>query len=767
MKEKKASLFDAEKKVYLFELDSVRKSDDEIIEGQEALFNEIVTHGNQVVLTYNQFVDSRGFFSLLNNEKYYNSIIKLFEDGAIKISQYKDIRTLAQYIIYNIENDEKEFIYSALPLKGSQKRLAALVRRSLMYSDLSEIKIYIDKDYENNKKAKKELNDLFVEVKDGIIVQEETNDINSFEEKVNILKKLYSLLAIVLRLSPMENIYLSPRKKDEYEKSGLKKFLGIVLSNHFADNYVNDFQVENFNVEDFKTLWENAVALLKPIYQEKENDKDEDFYPRSVFIRRIKNASLNKLKQELNCYKLAEAIVNLCYNYTCEASICDISKHYDFTEIENENSDYKTFKEDFFNRLKQHLGKDNFLQDETNEFITFEGKIPDFNQAVRTYELINNQKKKRSKKIYDISADSVPAYEYKLKEQNKAYKKYVLRQLFKRLLTFVVFILIAIIIEGLLGLIGNNDEYNWTLIFNTIWISMVGLFAGEIITYLLSKVVPGFLQLSDALQGLILWGKDLFMYSKKHNVYSNESVEEERVEKCATMTPIDYYESKNIRRYRKWIEKNKELISESSEYPIADLSENNIRKMMREEELYNYRFGIPYESKYSVMVVDPIVDDKIDAYDEKNKIFPYERLTPTTPEAGVVAVVRHEGEMILLKQYRHALRKEQYSFPRGFANKGQSLYECVIQELQEEINAVIKGEPVLLGKIAPDSGITSKVVSIFLVDVESYFINQGHEGIKDCEKVTIEKLEKMIENDQINDGYTLGAYALFKQKVNG
>ncbi|MFQ9803086.1 MAG: hypothetical protein ACLRXD_03260 [Coprococcus sp.] len=50
------------KYVYLFELDSVRKTDEEIIAGQAALYDEIVTNGNIVVLTYNQMVDSRGLF---------------------------------------------------------------------------------------------------------------------------------------------------------------------------------------------------------------------------------------------------------------------------------------------------------------------------------------------------------------------------------------------------------------------------------------------------------------------------------------------------------------------------------------------------------------------------------------------------------------------------------------------------------------------------------------------------------------------------------
>ena len=105
--------------VYLFELDSVRKTDEEIREGQRALFEEIAINGNIVVMTYNQVVDSRGFFSLLRDQVYKENLLKLFERGAIKISQYGDIRTVAQYLLNSIE-DNKKFIYSVLPVRFSQ-----------------------------------------------------------------------------------------------------------------------------------------------------------------------------------------------------------------------------------------------------------------------------------------------------------------------------------------------------------------------------------------------------------------------------------------------------------------------------------------------------------------------------------------------------------------------------------------------------------------------------------------------------------------------
>lgn len=123
--------------VYLFELDSVRKTDAEIIKGQCALYDEIVKNGNIVALTYNQLIDSRAFFSLLQNKEYYESIIKLFQKGYIRISQFGTTRTIAQYLLNTIDSEENKFIYSVLPIKRSQRRLIELIKRSVIYSDLS------------------------------------------------------------------------------------------------------------------------------------------------------------------------------------------------------------------------------------------------------------------------------------------------------------------------------------------------------------------------------------------------------------------------------------------------------------------------------------------------------------------------------------------------------------------------------------------------------------------------------------------------------
>ena len=55
---------------------------------------------------------------------------------------------------------------------------------------------------------------------------------------------------------------------------------------------------------------------------------------------------------ELKYYQYAEAIVNLCYNYTCEMSICNVSKHYNVNELRLKG-EMPTFRSDFLSRLSQ------------------------------------------------------------------------------------------------------------------------------------------------------------------------------------------------------------------------------------------------------------------------------------------------------------------------------------------------------------------------------------------------------------------------------
>lgn len=726
------------KYIYLFELDSVRNTDREIEIGQRALYEEIVENGNIVVLTYNQLIDSRGFFSLLGNKEYYEDIISLFESGSICISQYDDIRTISQYLINSL-NYEKKFIYSGWPLKSTQKRLLALIKRSLIYSDLSEISAYI-----TGKRDEYEVKDLFVEVVDNKTWETTL----SFEQCNKILSNLYGMLKTVLRLSSIHTIYIYPKDKEQYEKLKLYNILEFVL---------------NFN-SNGNNNWTEAVNIIHslPHYLSKSNVRS--YYHQDIFDLFEKDNTTDKTS-----YQYAEAIIDLCYNYACEISICNISKHYNLDELIQNQSEKRTFENDFFSRLAQYwnLGDlDNrFLVEESNKFEQFSSKkiVKYYKRAAR---IINYTKKE-----YSNTTNDIYRYEYKMFNQKRRWKGHVIAALAKQLLSFFVCILIAIGIEGVFNF--SQNLFDETVNFNTpLWYSIetiLFLLISEVVTTAISKIIPWFLSFSDALSSFFKTFADtICILNSKINNYYNECEDNlEVTENYCQGNFIEFVKSDAMKRYLSFKVKKDQnrLFDDSKIYPLAEAENKEVLKeLSRTEELYNYQYGIVYKSKFNTLCVDPIVS-KIKC---GVSYFPYERIIPSTGN-GVVMVTICEGKFILLKQYRHALRRLQLGFPRGYGETGISSKENAIKELKEEINADIKEQPKRLGAISQDSGLTSSCVDVYLVEIENYSLKAGYEGIIDVVALSDFEFKCQIENNMkckdilFDDGFTLAAYLLYKQ----
>lgn len=714
------------KYVYLFELDSVRKTDAEIIAGQKALYNEIITNGNIVVMTYNQIVDSRGFFSLLSNSDYSKGLYKLFQKGAIRLSQYGDIRTVAQYLLNSIE-EEKEFIYSALPLKYCQKHLTALMRRCLMYSDLSELHHYIyikEDEYEK-------LDTLFLEIKNG----KECSSMLSHKQMQQVLTNLYSLLEMVLKISILHEIYIEPRDTKEYKNLKLWNYLNAVLEFEETKEY---------------PLYAEAVQLIKDLKAFKEYNQN-----RSVYLRQIYNTD----GYTKRCKQYAQAIVDLCYNYACENSICNISKHYNVDELLNCRKDKITFQTDFFARLQLYWLDANeadvrFPINETNEFVQFNKieQIPNIQEVVRLVDYVNYKD--------ENGKGSIERYEYAIDKQQKRQKKNIVKAILKKFFFAFICIEIACVVEFLFNWLQDRFDTYFTLdvFFETIFMLCIT----EMITSVLSKWFPNVLTLSEAIGGIRNLIVDVFKICRKKNmIYRNKCVRNvDMKEQNNNKHMIRYVCSKELKKYIEW--KNRQvaisspIMVNSQIYPLLDINEaKNVEMLTELEEMYSYHFGIVYESRYNKMIVDPVLS-------ENGSVFPYERVIPTNDD-GVVILPVFKERYVLLRQFRHAIRREQYAFPRGFSDPGCTILDNVRRELEEELGTKIIGEPVKLGRITPDSGMTSGSAYAYKVEIGTFEEKVGYEGIKQIITVSDDEFSNLISTGEIDDGYTLGAYLLYKK----
>lgn len=167
--------------------------------------------------------------------------------------------------------------------------------------------------------------------------------------------------------------------------------------------------------------------------------------------------------------------------------------------------------------------------------------------------------------------------------------------------------------------------------------------------------------------------------------------------------------------------------------------------------------GLVYESDYHIVLVDLV-------HTGNKKYFTYERLISKSRGEATVMVTTYDSKFLLLRQYRHALRSSQLSFPRGFGTDGLSGEENAKKELFEEVHGEVK-KIEKLGKIVIDSGISDKSAAVFHCDLSSLDVQIGYEGIEEYLLLTIEELHDWIKKGKITDSFTLISFYMYVDNV--
>lgn len=552
-----------------------------------------------------------------------------------------------------------------------------------------------------------------------------------------VLENLYGLLGMVLRLSTLHDIFISPREPSEYAEYKLSDYL----------RYISSIKTNK------SLLWNSAIDILKSLKCWSTNN-------RSNYLREIKEKSEGALN--IQAYQYADAIVSVCTNYAYEMSICNISKHYNTEDIKEAPTIESSFFKDFWARLEQNWDSGNdannrFLQVETSEFIQFTkiSEIPSFEEAANFIP-----------EVEEIKIDeTIHRYEYKIKNQRRAQSLSILKKVPRQIGSLLTFGLLSMLLNVIFEMIHNVSvgEFSlfisWNAFFHFGIEAIIFFIIGELVTTLISKRFPKFLSLSEACQGLVRVLKAVFhLLFRKANTYISESGVE-CTEKKSKSNSIDFLESSELNNYLNQYNENKfGLFSASSTYPIADVTNLEVRKaILRNQELYKIKYGVVYKSEYNSMIVDPIMEGK--------RITSYERVVPSASNNGVVLLTVCKGHFVLLRQYRHAIRKEQICFPRGFGEFGISTIENAKKELKEELDAVVTEEPIELGIITADSGIFSGSATVFLMKIDE-FSYQNKEGIKDVVEIAPDEMNKIVKNGAIDDAYTLAALELYSMQMN-
>jgi ADP-ribose pyrophosphatase len=113
---------------------------------------------------------------------------------------------------------------------------------------------------------------------------------------------------------------------------------------------------------------------------------------------------------------------------------------------------------------------------------------------------------------------------------------------------------------------------------------------------------------------------------------------------------------------------------------------------------------------------------------------------------------------------RHATRQWHLEIPRGFQAPGLSSEENARRELQEEAGANASRLR-SLGRLHADTGLSWDYVDLFHASVERVGKPESGEAIGELFLMELAQFERVIQDGQITDSFTIAAYA--RARLNG
>jgi ADP-ribose pyrophosphatase len=211
-------------------------------------------------------------------------------------------------------------------------------------------------------------------------------------------------------------------------------------------------------------------------------------------------------------------------------------------------------------------------------------------------------------------------------------------------------------------------------------------------------------------------------------------------------------------------------------YPYC-ASNRELRPIIRDPDIlkqYAAETGIVIGMAAQTPYVDFIVDLVQPTQPQGTPPFPYLRLLYPKQLAGgvnvvVLATIENSavgkiGEIVIVEQERHATGKLHLELPRGFAESMLPGEVAAVKELREETGYIAETTK-LLGTTFTDTGISDAQVSFYHASVIGKERAQPEvtESIIRTITVATDELWRMIRRQEVTDGFTVQALALWAQ----
>lgn len=131
------------------------------------------------------------------------------------------------------------------------------------------------------------------------------------------------------------------------------------------------------------------------------------------------------------------------------------------------------------------------------------------------------------------------------------------------------------------------------------------------------------------------------------------------------------------------------------------------------------------------------------------------------PGAAAVIPVTENGNILLVRQYRNALDTMTYEIPAGGIEKGESGYDCVKREIEEETGYKAKKIEHLV-TIVTAIGFCDEEIPIFVgTGLQKTAQDLDEDEFIDVYEMTPEKIKNMIFSGEIVDAKTISGIMMY------
>lgn len=132
------------------------------------------------------------------------------------------------------------------------------------------------------------------------------------------------------------------------------------------------------------------------------------------------------------------------------------------------------------------------------------------------------------------------------------------------------------------------------------------------------------------------------------------------------------------------------------------------------------------------------------------------------PGAVVILPRAKDGRLLMIKQYRHAIRETILEFPAGTLEAGENPLECAKREIIEETGHAA-ADWTDLGTLVPGPGFCNEVQYCFLADGLSEAVqNLDEDEVIEVVPLPPGEIEHAISQSKIKDAKSIAIYARAK-----